>query len=59
MYELHCIEGMSYRQIALLLNAEGVPLPNGGWGWTKSSVVRVMSTTYGQAIGRELGLLAS
>lgn len=59
MYELHFIDKMSYRRIAVLLNAEGVSLPNGGFGWTKSSVVRVMSTTYGQAIGRELGLLAS
>jgi hypothetical protein len=59
MYELHFIGKMSYRQIALLLNTEGIPLPTGGSGWTKSSVVRVMYTTYGQAIGRELGLLAS
>ena len=40
MYGLHFIEKMSYRRIAVLLNAEGVPLPNGGFGWTKSSVVR-------------------
>jgi hypothetical protein len=63
MYELHSGgtggDRKSYRQIAELFTAEGIPLPMGGLGWTKSSVVRVMSSTYGEAIGRELGLLAS
>jgi hypothetical protein len=46
--------------MALLLNAEGVPLASGDLGRARSSVVRVMSSSYGQAnIGRELGPLAS
>jgi hypothetical protein len=58
MYELHRTGSKSYRQIAELLSSEGVPLPMGSLGWTKSAVVRVMSSAYGEAIGAELGLLA-
>jgi hypothetical protein len=57
MYDLHFAKRLSYHEIAVLLNAEGVPMPCGGQAWTKSSVVRVMTTTYGQAIGHDLGLL--
>jgi hypothetical protein len=56
MYELHYVQHVSYQRIALVLNAEGVPLPMGGSRWCKSSVVRVMYSNYGKAIGRGLGL---
>ncbi len=56
MYELHYLQQVSYQRIAVVLNAEGVPLPMGGSGWRKSSVVRVMYSNYGKAIGRDLGL---
>ncbi|HUN38607.1 MAG TPA: hypothetical protein VMU95_41990 [Trebonia sp.] len=56
MYELHYAQHVSYQRIALVLNAEGVPLPLGGARWCKSSVVRVMYSNYGKAIGRDLGL---
>ena len=56
MYELHYDCHVSYQRIALVLNAEGVPLPMGGSHWCKSAVVRVMYSNYGKAIGRDLGL---
>ena len=56
MYELHYAQHVSYQRIALVLNAEGVSLPMGGSRWCKSSVVRVMYSNYGKAIGRDLGL---
>jgi hypothetical protein len=59
MYSLHFLEGMSYRRVADLLNAEDVPMPSGGLRWTKSAVVRVMYSTHGRAVGTELGLLAA
>jgi hypothetical protein len=55
MYQLHYKEHLSYERIAVMFNAEGVPLPGGGTSWLRSSIERVMSTNYGQDIGRELG----
>jgi hypothetical protein len=57
MYRLYCLEGMTYRQIAAFLTAEGVPMSMGGLEWDKPDVVRVMLSTYGQDIGTELDLL--
>lgn len=58
MYELHYLRQMSYQHIADVLNIDGVPQPMGGSRWCKSSVVRVMYSNYGKAIGRDLGLYA-
>lgn len=55
MYQLHYDGGLSYERISVILNAEGVQLPGGGAHWLRSSIERVMNTTYGRAIGRELG----
>jgi spermidine synthase len=58
MYELHYLQHESYQHIADVLNAEGVRLPMGGSHWCKSSVVRVMYSNFGKAIGRDMGVYA-
>lgn len=57
LYDLRYGQGLSYERISVLLNNEGVPLPAGGERWHRSSIERVLHTNYGQAIGRELGLI--
>lgn len=55
MYELHYLRQVSYQHIADVLNVDGIRQPLGGSHWCKSSVVRVMYSNYGKAIGREMG----
>lgn len=58
MIHLHA-EGLSYEEIAALLNAEGVPLPAGGTRWLKSSVDRLLHTLYARKLLEELSASAS
>jgi Recombinase len=52
-------EGLSYERIAMLLNAEGVPMPGGGTHWLKSSVDRLLHTRYAEQLLEELAASAS
>jgi hypothetical protein len=55
---LHIIElrrrGLSYRQIASVLNAEQIPTPMGNSSWLKSHVDRLLHTRWVQELAREL-----
>lgn len=42
--------GLSYQQIANVLNAAQVPTPMGGSHWTKSHVNRLLHTQYAREI---------
>jgi hypothetical protein len=46
--------GFSLMQIAISLNARGVPMPGGGLRWGKSDVKRVLSTRYAQEIAADI-----
>ena len=48
-------DGLSYRQIAGTLNAEGMPTPLGGSRWLKSHVDRLLHTRYVLSIAEEIG----
>jgi hypothetical protein len=47
--------GLSYEQIAGLLNADGVPTPLGSSRWLKSHVDRLLHTRWMQELIDELG----
>jgi len=53
--QLRYREGLSCEKIAKLLNAEHVPLPDGGSQWLRSSVDRLLHTRYAAEIRYELG----
>jgi hypothetical protein len=47
--------GLSYEQIASVLNAEQTPTPMGGPRWLKSHVDRLLHTRWVREIADELG----
>lgn len=46
-------QGLTYTQISVVLNAEGVPTPMGRPRWLRSSVDRLLHTQYARDILRE------
>jgi Recombinase len=44
------LQGLSYGQICALLNAEGIPTPEGKPRWLRSYVDRILHTRYAQDI---------
>jgi transcriptional regulator with XRE-family HTH domain len=55
IWRLRYESGLSYGQIANLLNADGIRLP-GGSRWLRSSVDRVLHTLYSRQVAAKLGL---
>lgn len=48
-------QGLTYREISAVLNAEGIPTPLGRPLWGKSYVDRVLHTEYVRKITEETG----
>lgn len=49
------LQGLTYGQICVKLNAKQVPKPMGGTRWQKSDVVRLLHTRYVRELREALG----
>jgi hypothetical protein len=47
------LQGLTYGQICIALNAKQVPKPMGGFVWRRSNVVRLLRTRYAREIEEE------